>query len=159
MHVAILGRPYDRLLLEGAKRIESRFTKVDCPPFGCVKPGERIFFKRSGGSFFATAVVARVLMADRLTPRAVDELVEWYNEQIRGEEAYWKAKRGVVKYATLMWLREVEPTTLCPAYKPQNMRAWYVLDDEADPLGKRGEAARPIEVELTAGCLRYTEGM
>lgn len=153
VHVAVVQRPYDRLILGRTKRIESRFTKIDCPPFGCVRPGERIYFKRSGGPFFAVAEAACVLMVDRLTPAKVDELVARYNRWICGEAGFWRVKRKQVRYATLIWLRGVRPHDRGPAYRRQNMRAWYTLDAAADPLGDQ-VLPEGFEVTLSAGGVR-----
>lgn len=151
VHVAILRRPYDRLILDGRKRIECRLTKTALPPFGCITPGERIYFKISSGPFVATAVASRVLMADALAPEDIHALRKRYDKWVRGDPAYWKIKRDC-RFATLIWLRDVEPSTQRPCYKPQNMRAWYTLDDGADPSLCGGEADRSaFEIELTRG--------
>jgi len=160
-HVAILRPPLDARILDGSKRIESRFTRTRQPPFGCVAPGDRLFFKRSAGPFVATAVVSRVLMLDALTPRRVDELAARYNRWIRGDDAFWRRKRNEARYGTLMWLRGVEPTDYRPPYRPQNMRAWYVLDNppawgDDEPEAGAGDTANrcAFEATLTAGGIR-----
>jgi len=159
VHVAIVTAPYDRLILDGAKTVECRLTRTAREPFGCVTPGERIYFKRSGGPFFATAVVDRVWTTDNVGAYGVDRLRERFNAQIHGAGAWWGSQHAA-RYATLVWLREVEPTTQRPAYRTQKMRAWYVLDDAADPRRVDGgrssnahAARRVFEVELTRGNL------
>lgn len=150
VHVAILAPPYDQMVVEGRKRIESRLTAQARPPFGQVTPGDAVYIKRSGGPFVARAEASRVLMADRLTPEAVDQLAKRYNKWIGGTDEYWQAKRKSTRYATLVWLRNVQPTTLGPRYRVQHMRAWYVLDDAADPMLETDVR----EVILTPGALR-----
>ena len=49
------------------------------------------------------------------------------------------------RYVTLVRLAQVEPIEVGPRFKPQSMRAWYVLDDAASPL---------LDVTLTDGALR-----
>jgi len=145
VHVAIVSPPYDRLILEGRKRIEARLTRTARPPFGCVKPGDRLCFKRSGSRFFAEAEADGVLMLDRLTPGRVDGLAERYNALICGEPGYWSAKRESVRYATLIWLRHVRPRSRGPRYRPVHMRAWYVLSDDALPASSEaGGLAEPL---------------
>lgn len=155
IHVAIVQPPYDRLILDGTKTVECRLTKNAMPPFGCVVPGERIYIKRSGGSFVGVAEVARVWAADRLTRRDVAKIRKRFDDAICGEAAYWKLKRDAA-YATLVWLRDVRPCSLRPRYKTQNMRAWYTLPDSADPLAdtESPDRAAAFEVELAAGALR-----
>lgn len=150
-HIAIVTSPLDRMILDGRKLIESRFTQTARPPFGCAVPGDRIFFKRSGGPFFAAATLARVLMVDQVTPVMVDQLVTQYNRWICGPDEYWRSKRLTTRYVTLMWLRDVKPISQGPRYQPENMRAWYVLDDRTDTSGGGGEG---FTVTLTAGALR-----
>lgn len=153
-HVAIITAPYDRLLIEGRKTIECRLTRTATPPLGCIVPGERVYFKRSGGPFFAAAVVDRVWMTDSLTPARIVELKKRFNAGIHGTDEYF-TQRAACRFATLLWLRDVRPCVLVPRYKPQNMRAWYTLDDAADPLrGKPMPAADgAFDVVLTPGCL------
>jgi len=150
VHVAILASPYDQMIVDGKKRIESRLTVQDRPPFGCVTPGDVIYIKRSAGPFVARAKASRVLMADQLTPEAVDALAKRYNRWIRGNDEYWQAKRRTTRYATLIWLRDVQLTSVGPRYRVQHMRAWYVLEDDADPMLQRDV----FEVAVTAGALR-----
>jgi len=149
VHVAILASPYDQMVVDGRKRIESRLTKGPRPPFGAVTPGDVVYIKRSAGPFVARAEAARVLMADQLTPEAIDELVKRYNRWIGGNDDYWRAKRSC-RYATLIWLRNIDLVSVGPRYRVQHMRAWYVLGDEADPA----RASERFEVPVTAGALR-----
>lgn len=154
IHVAIVRSPYDTLLLEGRKRIEARLTKNNCPPFGCIAPGEPVYLKRSAGPFFASAEVAGVLMLDQLTPGKVEQIAQRYNRLIGGTEAYWQGKREA-RFATLVWLRHIRPDSRQPRYKPQNMRAWYALDDAAMPQGNPPPVATPrFTIKLTAGAIR-----
>ncbi len=149
VHVAIVTSPYDQLILTGRKVIEARLTRTDRPPFGCVCPGDRIHFKRSSGPFFAEAVAARVLMVDALTPKLISQLRQQYDQWICGDPTYWQNKRHA-QFATLIWLRDVVPSTFRPNYTTQNMRAWYVLEDVADEPA----SDRTFVVTLTSGCLR-----
>jgi hypothetical protein len=162
-HVAIVVAPYDRLILEGRKTIECRLTQNAGPPFGRITPGDRIYFKRSGGPFFAAAVADRVWMTDSLTPRAVDELRKRFDGEIHGAPEYWRSRRGT-RYGTLIWLREVRPCGFRPKYKPQNMRAWYVIDDAVEPTTESrpvAQARKPpapsFRVKLSAGSLRQSQ--
>jgi hypothetical protein len=132
IHIAVVVEPYDRLILGGRKTIECRLTQQPREPFGVITPGERIWFKRSAGPFFAVAVVDRVWTTDNLTPELLSQLRRQFDKQIHGSDEYWSARRDC-RYATLIWLREVTPTTSHPRYKPQNMRAWYTLPDSAAP--------------------------
>ena len=150
IHVAIVHKPYDEHILAGRKTVEARLTKTSVPPFGCIKPGDRIYFKRSSGPFFAVATAARVWMADRLEAADIDRIHKQFNDAIRGDRTIWSKWRRSAKYAVLVWLRDVTATIESPIYKTQNMRAWYVLDDAAKPRDRTGA----FEVTLTGGAIR-----
>jgi hypothetical protein len=152
VHIAIVTSPYDKLILSGRKKVEARLTRTALPPFGTIAPGDRIHIKRSSGPFVAVATAARVLTVDQLTPKLIDQLRRQYDKWICGADSYWQAKRDA-QFATLVWLRDVRPCTDAPRYRPQNMRAWYTLDDApAPPVARR--APQAICVTLTPGSLR-----
>ena len=131
VHVAVLRQPYLQAVLDGRKTIESRLSKVMGPPHGMVLPGERIYFKQSGGPFGATAVAAEVIDHDAVTPALVAEVERKYRPAIGGDDEYWQAKRAAA-YVTLIRLRDVEPMDVGPAFRAINMKAWYVLGDGQD---------------------------
>ena len=59
-HVALVRPEYAEAILNGRKRVESRLSRMRCEPFGRVAPGDRVFFKETGGPFRACARIARV---------------------------------------------------------------------------------------------------
>ncbi|MEM1355835.1 MAG: ASCH domain-containing protein [Planctomycetota bacterium] len=133
LHVAILKPPYIRDILAGVKTIESRLTRTMQVPHGQVTVGERVFLKASGGPFMAMAVASRVEAWRDATPRVIGQIEARHREQIGGDDAYWQAKRQS-RYATLIWLDQVEPIEVGPAYKIAYMKAWYVLDESLSPV-------------------------
>jgi len=144
IHVAILKREYLRMVLSGQKTVESRLAKVRCPPFGQVRPGERLFFKASGGAFMATAIADSVDDYVNQTPAQIDELYEQWNPAVCGSADYWQERRNR-PFATMIRLRQVEPMDVGPKFAVQNMRAWYVLADESNPL---------LDVTLKRGAIK-----
>lgn len=161
-HIAIVSRGYVEPILSGRKTVECRLTRTARAPFGRVAPGERIYLKQSSGPFFAEATVDAVYMADRLNAAAVDRLRAAHDEQIRGEAAFWRSRRRVARYATLIWLRDVRPIDRGPSYVRRHMVAWYVLDEDEDgqadvngsPSVEKPGQAVGFEVTLTAGAVR-----
>lgn len=144
-HVAILLRRYIRLILEGRKTIESRLTRTPRVPFRAIKPGDRIYFKCSGGPYMASAVAGEVTFHDDLTPAKVEELRQRYNHAVCGDDEYWQWKSDS-RYATFIALREVKPSREGPPLPPSKGPAWFVC--EPSPLP--GDA----RVTLTAGAIR-----
>lgn len=144
IHVAILRTPYLKAVLEGRKTIESRLTRTAQPPYGMVNAGDRIFLKRSGGSFAATAHAKAVHSFDGLTPADIDALRRRFNKAVKGDDDYWQAKSNA-RFATFIELADVHPVSVGPMYSKSAYKAWFVLPDEADPV---------LDVELTEGSVR-----
>lgn len=144
IHVAILKREYLRLILTGQKRVESRLMKHRMSPFRQVAPGDRLYFKASGGPFMAMAVAESVTDLEAQRPEEIDALAQCWNPAVCGEMGYWHDRRDR-PFVTLVRFDRVEPIDVGPAFKVQNMRAWYVLPDEADPVR---------EVVLSGGAIR-----
>lgn len=145
VHVCILKKPYADAVLSGEKTVESRLTKTPMPPFDLIEPGERLFIKQSGGPFVATALAGPIQQFNDLTPERVDRLHEQHADTVGGDDAYWQGKRDS-RFGVFIELREVEPMEAAPTYRPQSMRAWYVLPEESSPL---------IDLVTTAGGLRH----
>lgn len=133
IHAAILIPGYIREVLAGRKTIESRMTKTRQPPHGKVTVGERLFLKASGGPYMATAIAGGVMSFEGTTPADITRLRKRYGKRIGGDDAYWHSKRDS-RFVTLIELTDVEPVAVGPAYKPAYMKAWYVLDEDRDPL-------------------------
>lgn len=138
-HVAILLPQYIRLVLNGVKTIESRLTLMPLAPFRSVTPGDRIYFKASGGPFMATAIADAVEYHSDLTPARVDALKRKYNASVCGDDAYWTKKRGS-RYATFITLRDVQPigNADAPKIAPSRGLAWFTL-----PAPKPSPGASP----------------
>ncbi len=145
-HVAILLKPYIRLILDGRKTVESRLTKTPIAPFESIEAGQRIYFKASAGPFMATAVADAVEFHRDLTPSAVGALKRRLNRWVCGDDAFWSYKRDA-KYATFVALREVEPIEVGPPMAPSRGPAWFVLPDTH-------AAPAVFDVVLTDGAIR-----
>jgi len=131
-HIAVVHRRYLQALLSGAKTIESRLSRTRRPPYGCVSPGDQIYFKTPGGPVAAVADVADVQCHSDLTPTRIGALKRDLNGQVLADDAYWESKTDA-RYATFLWLGRVRPIenpsdshTEAPA---MNGRAWICLND------------------------------
>jgi len=110
-HLVVLKGPYLDAALAGTKRVESRLSRTRCAPFGQVAPGDVLLLKESCGPLRACARAGRVLTYANLAPADVEELRRRHNHLIAGPAAYWRDKRRA-RFATLVWLEEVEPVPL-----------------------------------------------
>ncbi len=143
IHVAILKRPYIRLILEGKKTVESRLTRTAQPPYRAIESGDRIFIKASAGPFMATAIAGKVEQHDGLEPNDILRLRMRHNLAVCGDDSYWDLKQSS-RFAVFVGLTQVEPIEVGPAY-PKSMRAWHVVDESLSPL---------LDVTLTDGAIR-----
>jgi hypothetical protein len=75
----------------------------------------------------ATAVAARVEFHHALTPAKVDALRARLDHGVCGSPEHWRGKRQA-RYATFVWLRDVQPLAHGPAIAPSHGLAWFVLD-------------------------------
>jgi ASC-1-like (ASCH) protein len=157
LHVAVLLKPYLDLVLSGQKTVECRLTRQAREPFDAIEPGERIHFKQSAGPYRAVAVAGHVLFERDLTPRRVRQLRRDYNDQILGEADFWNRKL-TSRFATLIWLRDVQPCDDGPAIRPLQGQAWSVLRERHPMTGRSRRGARSadesFQIVLTPGNLR-----
>jgi hypothetical protein len=129
-HLVILKKPYLDAILAGRKRIESRFARTKRYAFGRVAAGDKLFLKVSSGPVCATATVAAVKKFDGLTPQKLAELKRRYNQDVLGDDAYWRSKAGC-KFGLLVWLEDVRPMDPVRICK-RDWRAWVVLMEKQD---------------------------
>lgn len=143
IHVAILKRPYLKLILSGQKTVESRLTRNPLPPYNMIETGERIFLKASSGPFMATALAGTIEQHSNLTPTELVKLHKSHQISVCGTDEYLQQKLES-RYAVYVQLTHVEPIDVGPAY-PKSMRAWHVVDDRLNPI---------MDITLTDGAIR-----
>lgn len=146
IHVAIILPKYAQLLLSGIKTIESRLTNTARAPFELIEKGERIYFKVSAGEFCATAIAEHIIFMRELNQSKIKRMKKDYNHGIMGESSFWENKRRS-KYATLIWLNEIEPVKYGPQVSPQRGIAWLRLDNKLDVYPQCLEPIEKIDKE------------
>jgi ASC-1-like (ASCH) protein len=124
-HLAILKKPYLDAILAGRKTIESRLYQTKQKWLSQISAGDKIFLKASSGAVMATATVDKVKYYENLTPEQILEMQKQYNQQILGDEQYWREKAGS-RYGVLVWLKDVRPIPH-RFIKKFDWRAWVVL--------------------------------
>ena len=127
-HLAILKKPYLEAILTGRKRIESRFAKTRCSPFGRVLRGDKLFLKESSGPVRAVATVAAVKNFENLTPGQIDELKQQYNRYIGGSDEYWRSKADC-RFGFLVWLEDIKAIEPVRIHK-KDWRGWVILTEK-----------------------------
>ena len=81
-HIAIMRKSWGLTdkILNGQKKIESRWYKMKYKPWDVIKSGERVYFKDSGEPVRLMAEVEKVIQFSNITPKRVKEILEEYGE-------------------------------------------------------------------------------
>lgn len=116
-HVAIMKKSWGltQKILNGQKKIESRWYSVKHKPWNAIKEGETIYFKDSGEPVKLKAEVDKVVQFADLTPGRVKKILDKYgnNDGLEKEkipEFFDRFKNK--KYCMLIFLKnpqEIEP--------------------------------------------------
>ncbi len=131
-HLAIMSGNYLEKILRGEKTIESRFSRIACPPYKAVAPGDVVLFKHSGGTVRAKAEVLSVVYYAGLTPDRVANIVADHSGGLALEPDFIQTK-AEARYATLIFLHRVELVSPL-SFPKRDRRGWVVLADTQVPL-------------------------
>ncbi len=121
-------------ILNGQKKIESRWYSVKYKPWDAIKKGETIYFKDSGESVRIKTEVNRFMQFTDLTPNRVKEILDEYGEddgigKEKIPEFFERFKDK--KYCMLIFLKN--PTEVDPFEIDKTgvgtMSAWITIDD------------------------------
>ena len=123
-------------ILDGQKKIESRWYSVKCKPWDNIKKGEIVYFKDSGGPVRIKAVVNKVMQFADLTPKKVKEILDVYGRddgltQVKIPEFFERFKNK--KYCILIFLKNPQEIKSFEIDKTGFgvMSAWIAIDDIA----------------------------
>lgn len=135
-HLAIMKKSWGLTdkILDGRKKIESRWYSLRCRPWEAIKEGEVVYFKDSGGPVRIKAEVSRVRQFADLAPRQVREILDEYGqddgiEKEKISEFFERFKDK--KYCILVFLKDpvkVEPFDVDKTGFG-SMSAWITVDD------------------------------
>lgn len=135
-HLAIMKRSwgFTDKILNGQKKIESRWYSVKYKPWDSIKERETVYFKDSGGLVRIKAKVSKVMQFVDLTPNKVKEILDEYGEDdgIEKEkisEFFERFKHK--KYCLLIFLKnpqEIKPFEIDKTGFGA-MSAWITVDD------------------------------
>ena len=127
-HLVILKKPYLEAILDGRKRVESRFSKTRRYAIGRVLTGDILFLKQSSGPVCGMATVEAVKNFENLTLGQITKIKEQYNDYVQGTEEYWRSKADC-KFGFLIWLKDVRVIEPVRIHK-KDWRAWVVLTEK-----------------------------
>lgn len=124
-HLAVFVEPFLQFVLDGSKRVESRFSVNRCAPYQAVRAGDVLLLKRSAGPVVAVAEVSEVWYYE-LDSEAWNTIRNKFGSLLRIEDpAFWRSKASSC-FATLMRLDRVEAIPPVPCAK-RDRRGWVVL--------------------------------
>jgi hypothetical protein len=126
IHLAVFVEPFLQFVLDGRKTVESRFSIHRRPPFGCVKSGDLVLLKESGGPVVALAEISDVWYY-QLDQEAWELIRTRFARQLCVEDPeFWQSKSSSY-FATLMQIGRVEKLDPLVCSK-RDRRGWVVLD-------------------------------
>ncbi len=134
-HLAIMKKSWGLLpkILNGEKKIESRWYLAKFAPWNKIKANEVIYFKNSGEPVTVKAEVEKVLQFEDYDDKQLKEILEIYGKRICFNDPLskvfeWAKKR---KYCVLIFLKNPQKIEPFEIKKKGfgNACAWICVDD------------------------------
>jgi hypothetical protein len=124
LHVAVFHEPFLTWVLEGKKRVESRFSQKQVAPFGNIAPGDAVLLKRVAGPLVGICHV-NAAWSYRLDPATWAFIRERFSELLCAEEEEFWIERKDARFATLI---SIEAVRRLPDihYPKTDRRGWVV---------------------------------
>jgi hypothetical protein len=126
LHLAVFVEPFLQFVLDGRKTVESRFSIHRCAPFHCVRSGDLVLIKRSGGPIIALAEISQVWYYE-LNQDAWSFIRTRFATQLCVEDPEFWERKASSYFATLMQLGRVERLDPLDCSK-RDRRGWVVLN-------------------------------
>lgn len=105
IHLAIVNQPFLNYILNGEKRIESRFSINKCSPYKKVKENDIVFIKDSGKSIIAYFIVKKVEYYINNNENIINHIKSNYaNDICAFNDEFWE-ERHKKKYISLIWIK------------------------------------------------------
>ncbi|MFH1780700.1 MAG: ASCH domain-containing protein [Candidatus Nealsonbacteria bacterium] len=133
-HLAIMRKSWGLTdkILNGEKKIESRWYSVRYKPWDSIREGEIVYFKDSGGPVRAKAQVSKVMQFAGLTPAKVKEILNKYGEDdgLAGKIPEFFERFKDKKYCILIFLKNPQKVKPFKIDKTGfgTMSAWITVD-------------------------------
>jgi len=135
-HLAIMRKSWGLLpkILDGEKRIESRWYKNKYSPWDKIKKGDVIYFKDSGEPVSLRVGVDKIIQFSNLTPKRVKEILGKYGKRdglgIKDIPKFFQKFKDK-RYCILVFLKS--PKKIKPFEISKKgfgmMSAWIVVDN------------------------------
>lgn len=132
LHLAIFREPYLTYIMEGKKKIETRFAKRPCPPYEQISDGDVVLLKPVGGGVVGVCEVEKVWFY-RLDPEAFAFIKDRFGELICPADGSFWTEREFKNVATLMLIKNVLPISGVQIEK-RDRRGWVTFHPDREPL-------------------------
>ena len=126
-HLAVFTDDMIALIFQGRKTIDCRLSIKKIPPFGVIQAHDTVFIKRSGGKVVGQFVAERVIFFDNLTSAMINDVKNLYGDAIQAPDLFWQ-RREEAKYATLIFITEVQPSLMPISVQKHDRRPWILVD-------------------------------
>lgn len=127
LHVAIFQEPFLTWVLEGKKRVESRFSQNQVAPFGAIAEGDAVLIKRVSGPLVGICHV-NAAWSYRLDPATWSFIRTRFSELLCAEgEDFWNDRKDA-RFATLISIDHVSPLPDI-SYPKTDRRGWVIEQD------------------------------
>jgi len=112
IHLAIFNEPFLSLVLNGEKKIESRFSINKISPYNKIKKGDVVIVKESGGFVVAIFVAGNVYYFNHVDKNVLSKIEDDYGRLIctRYDHEFW-ANRAKANFITLIEIQKIKELT------------------------------------------------
>jgi ASC-1-like (ASCH) protein len=109
IHLAVCNEPFLSLILNGEKRIESRFSINKISPFGKIKKGDVVIIKETGGPISGIFVAGVVKYFYKLNKSVIKQIENEYGRLLCSayDKNFWKM-RDSANYASLIEVKKIK---------------------------------------------------
>jgi hypothetical protein len=132
LHLAVFMEPFLQYVLDGTKKVESRFSSVRCAPYNSVNAGDIILLKKTGGPVVGLCKVTSVWFY-KLDGNSLQDIREKYAKALcANDPGFWEHRKGAA-FATIMRIKHVHRVDPFKIEK-RDRRGWVVLRAASDQL-------------------------
>ena len=126
-HLAVFTADIAKLVFDGKKKIDGRFSKIKIPPFLKVSAEDIVLIKISGEKIVGQFTVDRVFYFDHPTKEELAQIKKKYAKDLAVPATFWLDHENV-NYATLMFIKSVTKFIIAPEVPKKDLRPWVVLE-------------------------------
>ena len=133
-HLAIMPKTVIESILNGQKKIETRFSKHRIIPFGVISAGDIVYLKSSSSDILGQFRVKKVICYEGLDYSDIEKLFVTFGEDIQSgdlqfDESFFKSKK-TARFGTLIFIGETERLITAPfKFRKRDRRGWVILDN------------------------------